>query len=145
MKNNSTIASKLIASTEILSAAKPNVHGVGTDVELISAIAADNPTFLNRNFTPAELDYCRAAPDFRASLAGRWSAKEAVFKSLKVESKGAGAALIEVEIVASSTGPSVVLHGQAKVAADARGVVSFELSISHSEDVVIAVAISSTV
>lgn len=139
--NNAAIANKLIES------ATSGVHGVGTDVELISSVPVDNPTFLERNFTAAELDYCRnsTSGDLRSSLAGRWSAKEAVFKSMKVESKGAGASLIEVEIVATSTGPQVVLHGGAKEAADARGIKSFELSISHSDDVVVAVAISSNV
>jgi phosphopantetheine--protein transferase-like protein len=143
VKDNSTIASKLLASSDVLSSATKNVHGVGTDVELISSISHENPTFLKRNFTAAELDYCRTASDFRASLAGRWSAKEAVFKSLKVESRGAGASLIDIEIINTTTGPSVVLHGDAKAAADLKGVRSFELSISHSEDCVVAVAISS--
>lgn len=138
--NNAAIATKLVES------ATSNVHGVGTDVELISSIPIDNATFLERNFTVAELAYCRnsASGDFRSSVAGRWSAKEAVFKSLKVESKGAGASLIEVEIVASSVGPQVVLHGRAKEVAEQQGVKSFELSISHSDDVVVAVAISSS-
>lgn len=112
------------------------MHGVGTDVELISSIPADNENFLARNFTEGELAYCRAAPDFRASLAGRWSAKEAVFKSLKVESKGAGASLKEIEICATPAGPTVLLHGEAKRVAEAQGVKKFELSLSHSDDVV---------
>lgn len=134
---NANIAKKLVAS------ATTGVHGVGTDVELISAIPADNETFLARNFTGAELDYCRQAPDFRASLAGRWSAKEAVFKSLKTESKGAGASLKDIEIVATATGPTVVLHGEAKAVAAAKGVSTFDVSISHSDDVVVSVVIAS--
>ena len=134
---NAEIAKQLVAS------ATEGVHGVGNDVELISAIAADNENFLARNFTQAELAYCRSAPDFRASLAGRWCAKEAVMKSMKVQSKGAGAPLIDIEVVATATGPTVVLHGEVKKIAQAAGVTKFELSISHSDDVAVAVAVAS--
>lgn len=69
--SNAAIASKLVA------AATAGVSSVGTDVELISAIPSDNATFLERNFTANELAYCRSSPDFKASLAARWAAKEA--------------------------------------------------------------------
>lgn len=107
----------------------PGVHGVGTDVELISSVPTSD-VFLARNFTDAELAYCRNAPDFAASLAGKWTAKEAVFKSLKTSSRGGGAAMKEIEIVSGEEGPRVVLSGEAKKVAAAKGVSSFELSIS---------------
>jgi fatty acid synthase subunit alpha len=83
----------------------------GVDVESLNAIDISNETFIARNFTPAEIAYCRAAPSPQASFVGRWSAKEAVFKSLKVESRGAGAPLREIEIVSDEkTGaPTVVV------------------------------------
>ena len=64
------------------------------------------------------------------------------FKSLKVESKGAAASMKDIEIVSTSTGPQVVLHGEAKAAADRQGVKEFEVSLSHDEDVSIAVVIA---
>lgn len=131
---NAAIAKKLvIAATE-------NVHGVGTDVELISAIPFDNETFLAKNFTEAELNYCRSAADFKSSLAGRWSAKEATFKSMKTESAGGGASLKDIEILADKNGaPMVILHGNAKIVGEG---LTFEVSISHSEDVAIAVVLA---
>jgi fatty acid synthase subunit alpha len=66
---------------------------VGVDVENIDAVNIDNDTFVERNFTPTEQAYCRKAASPQSSFAGRWSAKEAVFKSLGVSSQGAGAAL----------------------------------------------------
>ena len=81
---------------------------VGVDVESINAINIDNETFVERNFTVAEQEYCLKAPDVRASFAGRWSAKEAVFKSLGVSSKGAGAALKDIEVLNGETGAPVV-------------------------------------
>ena len=72
---------------------------VGVDVESVDAINIDNETFVQRNFTVKEQVYCLKAADPRASFAGRWSAKEAVFKSLGVPSKGGGAALKDIEVL----------------------------------------------
>jgi fatty acid synthase subunit alpha len=81
---------------------------VGVDVETISAINIENETFIERNFTPSEQVYCKKAPSPQASFAGRWSAKEAVFKALGVQGKGAGAGLRDIEIDADETGAPVV-------------------------------------
>ncbi|KAK4493918.1 hypothetical protein PRZ48_015104 [Zasmidium cellare] len=115
----------------------------GVDIENVDAIDIHNDTFIDRNFTDAEIAYCRKAPSPQASFAGKWSAKEAVFKSLKVSSQGGGAPLKEIEITNSETGaPVVTLHGDAKAAATKAGVKSTTVSISHSDAQVIAVAIS---
>ncbi|KAK5135239.1 hypothetical protein LTR08_005489 [Meristemomyces frigidus] len=122
--------------------ASANSHP-GVDIETIDAVDVNNETFLERNFTQAEIAYCRKAPSPQASFTGKWSAKEAVFKSLKVESKGAGAPLKDIEIKNDENGaPTVTLHGHAKAAADKAGVKSTTVSISHSDVQVIAVAIS---
>jgi fatty acid synthase subunit alpha, fungi type len=81
---------------------------IGVDVESVGAINMDNETFIDRNFTANEQAYCRKAPSPQASFAGRWSAKEAVFKSLGVAGKGAGAALKEIEITNDEKGVPVV-------------------------------------
>jgi hypothetical protein len=70
-----------------------SVAGVGVDQELISAVPSHNPTFVERNFTEAEIAYCQAQPSPQSSFAAQWAGKEAVFKSLGVASKGAGAAM----------------------------------------------------
>jgi fatty acid synthase subunit alpha len=116
---------------------------VGVDVEDISAINIDNETFVERNFTQAEQAYCKKAPSPASSFAGKWSAKEAVFKSLGVASKGAGASLFDIEIVSDANGaPKVELHGEAARAAQNAGVKSVSVSISHSESQAIAVAVA---
>ncbi|KAL9109967.1 MAG: hypothetical protein Q9227_005490 [Pyrenula ochraceoflavens] len=116
---------------------------VGVDVEDVRAINVENETFLTRNFTGAEQAYCKKAPSPRASFAGRWSAKEAVFKSLGVCSKGAGAPLYDIEIVSDANGaPSVSLHGEAAAAAKEAGVKEVKVSISHSDTQAVAVAVS---
>ncbi|KAJ4560110.1 beta subunit of fatty acid synthetase [Exophiala dermatitidis] len=116
---------------------------VGVDVEDIRAINIDSETFIERNFTAKEREYCNKAPSPQASYAGRWSAKEAVFKSLGVPSKGAGAPLREIEILNDENGaPKVILHGAALEAAKSVGVKNVNVSISHSDSQAIAVAVS---
>jgi fatty acid synthase subunit alpha len=122
--------------------AMPNSR-VGVDVEHVDAINIENEVFVERNFTEAEQEYCRKAPSPQASFAGRWSAKEAVFKSLGVPSKGSGAPLKEIEITNDANGaPTVNLHGAAAEAAKLAGIKSVIVSISHSDSQAIAVAVS---
>lgn len=81
---------------------------IGVDVESPTAINIENQTFIDRNFTKAEQGYCSGAANVHAAYAGRWSAKEAVFKALGTESKGAGAPLKDIEILKGTSGaPSV--------------------------------------
>lgn len=116
---------------------------VGVDVEEINAINIENETFVKRNFTDEEQAYCRKAASPQASFAGRWSAKEAVFKALGVSSKGAGAPLVDIEVLSDDKGaPTVKLHGDALNAARQAGIKNVNVSISHSETQAIAVAIS---
>lgn len=117
---------------------------VGVDVEDISAVNIENETFVERNFTANEIAYCQKAPSPQSSFAGRWSAKEAVFKSLGVPSRGAGAAMKDIEIVKDEeTGaPIVRLRGEAASAAKKAGVQDITLSISHSDNQAIAVAVA---
>jgi fatty acid synthase subunit alpha len=124
------------------SAASAETRGVGTDIELISAIPIDNEGFLERNFHQSEIDYCTSAPNPRASFAGRWALKEALFKSLGTEGKGAAAALKDIEVVATSTGPTIKLHGDAKAAADAAGIKDFKVSLSHTDDLAMAFVVA---
>ncbi|CAJ2512315.1 Uu.00g053300.m01.CDS01 [Anthostomella pinea] len=116
---------------------------VGVDVEDIADINIENDTFVQRNFTKEEIAYCGRSPSPQSSFAGRWCAKEAVFKSLNVESKGAGAPLIEIEILSNEQGaPIVSLHGNAEDAAKKAGVKEISVSISHSETQAIAIAVA---
>lgn len=112
--------------------------GVGVDTELISSVPTSD-TFRARNFTEAEIAYCNAAPDPVASYAGRWAAKEAVFKALSVPSKGAGAGMKDIEIVPGSAGPTVKLHGDALAAGGSKEI---KVSLSHSETSVVAFAVA---
>jgi fatty acid synthase subunit alpha len=87
--------------------AAPNTK-IGVDVEKIDALNIENETFVERNFTTQEIAYCKKAPSPQSSFAGRWSAKEAVFKSLGVKGQGASAALKDIEIVNDENGAPTV-------------------------------------
>jgi fatty acid synthase subunit alpha len=116
---------------------------IGVDVESVAAINVDNDTFIERNFTETEIAYCQKAGSAQASFAGKWSAKEAVFKSLGVKGQGAGAALKDIEIVNDESGaPSVQLYGKADEEAKRVGVKNINISISHSDDQAVSVAIA---
>lgn len=115
MAKNVTQASTSVAGTlqEILEAtnrsASSSATSVGVDIEDISNVNVENTLFIDRNFTQAEREYCSQAANPQASFAGRWSAKEAVFKSLQTASAGAGAAMNEIEILNEKGVPKVVV------------------------------------
>lgn len=116
---------------------------VGIDLEDISSINIDNDTFLERNFTEREIAYCTSTPNVQAAFAGRWSAKEAIFKSLGVASRGGGAPLKEIEVLRDDTGaPTVHLHGEAASAAKAANLKEVTVSISHADSQAVAIAVS---
>jgi fatty acid synthase subunit alpha len=109
--------------------------------ELISSVPSWNPTFVDRNFTDAEVKYCNSQPSPASSFAARWAGKEAVFKSLGVASRGAAAPMKDIEILSGENGaPVVTLHGEAKAAAATKGIKKVHISLSHSETVAIAFA-----
>ena len=87
--------------------ANSTVAGIGVDVEQVSSISIDNETFLERNFTPRERLLAETAVDARAFFAGRWSAKEALFKGLGVRSKGGGAGMRDIEVNSAYGAPVV--------------------------------------
>ncbi|KAK4177343.1 hypothetical protein QBC36DRAFT_236917 [Triangularia setosa] len=117
---------------------------VGVDIEEIKSINTNSDTFLDRNFTEAEMKYCFSSSTGRSpqkAFAGRWSAKEAVFKALGVKGQGAGAALKDIEIIADSNGsPTVELHGFAQEAAQKAGVKHINVSITYTDDHAAAIA-----
>ncbi|MCB9079751.1 MAG: holo-ACP synthase [Anaerolineaceae bacterium] len=90
--------------------------------------------FLERIFTPDEIDYCNGRVP---SLAARWAAKEAVAKALGTGIGDVGWRDIEIVNDARQY-PSVELHGPARELADRRGITSFIISLSHTRDYAVA-------
>ncbi|KAF2267871.1 hypothetical protein CC78DRAFT_510962 [Lojkania enalia] len=142
-KDAKTLETKKIVESLTQATVTENTK-IGVDVENIAAINIDNDTFIERNFTRKEISYCQKAGSPQASFAGKWSAKEAVFKSLGVKGQGAGAALKDIEILNDETGaPVVELHGIAEQEAKRVSVKKISVSISHSDEQAIAVAVAS--
>ncbi|KAE8356278.1 hypothetical protein BDV28DRAFT_116600 [Aspergillus coremiiformis] len=139
---SSRVEKMVVEGTEQSQMASSSSPSVGVDVEEVASINMENETFLRRNFTPAEREYCLKAPNPRASFAGRWSAKEAVFKSLQTPSSGAGAAMHDIEVLNQNGVPKVILRGQVREIAHAKGITSVAITISHSTTAAIAIAIA---
>ena len=59
-----------------------NFFMIGIDIEDISRFKDKDDSFLNRVFTPLELEYCLSKKNPAPHLAARFCAKEAVFKAL---------------------------------------------------------------
>jgi holo-[acyl-carrier protein] synthase len=108
---------------------------LATGVDLIEiarieeVIARHGKHYLERIYTPAELEYCGKRTE---SLAGRFAAKEAVAKAL---GSGIGdASWVEIEVLGDEqNAPTLTLHGNAEQKAKELGLTTWSVSISHSE------------
>jgi holo-[acyl-carrier protein] synthase len=95
------------------------------------------PGLAEELFTVAELSYCRSQYDSVQSLAGRFAAKEAVVKALKLD----GWDPLEIEVLEGEPAPRVRLHGSAADVAR-RHSVNIEVSIAHLPTLAVAVALA---
>lgn len=121
------------------------IHGVGVDIMLIermdSTLDVDD-SFIRSTFTAAELEEMRQHVSPRTFLASRFSAKEAVFKSLDCD--GDFFQMTDVEILANEHGkPFVNLYGAASKLAARAGITKVHVSISHERDQVCSFAVAS--
>ncbi|MDY6913858.1 MAG: holo-ACP synthase [Planctomycetota bacterium] len=97
--------------------------------------------FLERVFTPAELQYCLGKRRELEHLAGRFAAKEAVLKVLGTGWRN-GINWTDVEIRNEPSGkPTVRLAGRCREIADAMQLADVAVSISHISTHAIASAI----
>jgi holo-[acyl-carrier protein] synthase len=118
--------------------------GVGLDaVELdrFRRTLARTPGLVERLFTPGEVAYARQRHDPTERFAARFAAKEAVLKAMGL---GLGACgWHDVEVVRAEGGqPSLVLRGRALAAAQARGITTWHLSLTHTGATASAIAIA---
>jgi holo-[acyl-carrier protein] synthase len=119
---------------------------VGIDLVKVSRIAESlerfGDRFLKRVFTPDESAYAVSAPALTAQrLAARFAAKESAFKALRLTH--VGVRWTDLEVRRSELGDcSLVLHGAAKIHAEANGIAETALSMSHEDDCAIAIVIA---
>lgn len=115
----------------------------GVDIVEVGRIARamerHGSRFEARFFTEQELAYCNGRAE---RLAGRFAVKEAVAKALGT---GIGdVSWTEIEVMCDGRGrPELVLHGRARTLADERGLNTWSISLSHTEQYAVGFAVAS--
>ena len=112
-----------------------SVIGIGTDIveclRIARMIERHGELFINRVYTPHEIQYCSQRKAATQHYAGRWAAKEAVLKALGTGwVKGISWRDIEVQSTESGK-PTIHLSGGALQASERRGIHEILISISH--------------
>lgn len=120
------------------------IKGIGIDIIEIKRIENSmkkNSRFIERLFTSHEIDYFKSCNYRINTIAGNFSAKEAVTKAL-----GTGLRYFkwkDIEILRDDMGkPYVVLKNNAKLVAEHRGITRILISISHCKDYATAQAVA---
>jgi holo-[acyl-carrier protein] synthase len=121
------------------------VIGTGIDiieVERIKKVFAErSEKFLKKIYTQNELDYSFQFKEAYPHLAARFSAKEALYKSI-----GFGVIhFADIEVLNEPSGkPYVVLHGETKERWEALGSPKILISLSHTNTMASAVVVLET-
>lgn len=120
------------------------IFGIGTDIieiDRVKKAMQRTPAILNRLFTEYEIAYFISRNMNMQHIAGGFSAKEAVVKALGTGIRGFS--WKDVEILRGSSGkPMVKLYSKAKEIATNNKICTISISISHSENYAMAVAIA---
>jgi len=124
------------------------VGGVGIDlveVDRVRLMLAETGTHVvERLLTPGEAAYCRSKADPAESVAVRLAAKEAVYKALQGSEAARGIGWRDIEVVRAEDGrPEVSLSGFAADRAREMGITRFYVSLSHTHQAAVAVAVAS--
>lgn len=111
-----------------------SVIGVGIDLVDVARFRVSlqrTPSMRTRMFTEGERTYAESANDPAERYAARFAAKEAVMKAMGV---GLGAfGFHDVEVVRADGGqPSLRVIGAAELLAVERGVVTWQVSLTHT-------------
>jgi len=116
------------------------IHGVGVDIvdieRIRNSVGHFGEDFLERVFTPAEVEYCMKRKDPHPSLAARFAAKEAMIKALITDET---IPLKDIEVTISESGKPSILPGEKlREVMDSAGVTSSHLSLSHEKRYAVA-------
>src|SRR5271155_2110805 len=121
------------------------VLGIGTDLTEIRRIEHSverfGDRFLERVFTPGEIEYCQRKKNAAESFAARFAAKEAGAKALGTGiSRGVSWKDFEVKREAGGK-PTLHLSGRAAELAAMMGIQRVQLSLTHSRELAMAVVL----
>jgi holo-[acyl-carrier protein] synthase len=122
------------------------IVGLGVDVVNVDRIsemlARHRARFLARVFTPGEVAHSAGRRTRAQHLAARFACKEAVMKALGT-GLTAGITWLDVEVITEASGkPTLALHGQAKRTATRLKIKYWTISLSHTREHAVAVAIA---
>jgi holo-[acyl-carrier protein] synthase len=123
-----------------------NVFGIGTDIveclRIAQMIERHAELFIERVYTPAEIEYCRNRKQATQHFAGRWAAKEAILKAIGTGWRR-GISWRDIEVRNEGGGrPVVSLRGGARDVVEQRGIGEILVSISHCRSHATAFAIA---
>ncbi|MFN7626034.1 MAG: holo-ACP synthase [Pirellula sp.] len=122
--------------------------GIGTDIigcdRIAQMLEKHGESFLQKVFTPREIEYCSARKSAHQHYAGRWAAKEAVLKVLGT-GWAKGIQWTDVEVINEASGaPTLLLANRAAEIALAKGIRTVQISISHCKEYATAFAVGVT-
>lgn len=111
------------------------------DVPAFEARFAGHEDLLGEVFTELELAYCRQLPRPWPHLAARFAAKEALLKALMSGLSGA-MRWRDIEVARDPAGtPRLAVGGATREALDRAGLTAGSVSLSHTENLAIAVVL----
>jgi holo-[acyl-carrier protein] synthase len=118
------------------------IVGLGIDIAKINrietAIRRHGEHFLQRLFTPAEIEYCEGYRNRFERYAGRFAAKEAAMKALGT-GWSRGVRWKDIEVTREEKGkPTLRLSGRAAQFASELGVRHIALTITHAGNTALA-------
>ncbi|MFC1549572.1 holo-ACP synthase [Nitrospirota bacterium] len=116
------------------------IHGVGVDIvdieRIRNSVANFGEDFLERVFTPSEIEYSMKRKDPHPSLAARFAAKEAMIKALTTDET---IPLKDIEVVVSESGkPSIRPGEKLSEIMDGLNIQSSHLSLTHEKRYAVA-------
>lgn len=112
-----------------------NVIGIGTDIaeclRIGEMIEKHESLFIDRVYTPWEIEYCGSRKAATQHYTGRWAAKEAILKAMGT-GWAKGIQWVDLEIRNEMGGaPKVIISGAALEICNAKGINEIKVSISH--------------
>lgn len=124
------------------------IHAIGSDLVDLERIRViletESERFLNRILTDGERRYCERFADPAGPVGARFAAKEAVMKCLGT-GWAQGLSWQDIEVLRNEHGaPSIRLSGRAAEIAEKLGIVRILISLSHTPDHSLAMAVADT-
>jgi len=108
------------------------ILGIGTEivecVRIAKMIETHGEQFLERVYTPEEIEYCVRSANSSRHFATRWAAKEATMKAMRCRNQGVRWCDIEI-LSQAGEGPVINLSGMAAVCAEMMGMEKLHVSL----------------